>query len=126
MGDRYEEAVETVRRGLAHARKVGNRYWEWAFLGLAYPFYALGAWDDVLAMRDSLPHEDWMRARVAYASILPAAVPVFVHRGRLQEAKVMVAGFPQLEHSTDVQERCQYCLAKAQILFAASSSSSTQ
>ncbi len=31
--DRYDEAVDLVREGLAHARRVGNRYWEWSFLG---------------------------------------------------------------------------------------------
>jgi tetratricopeptide (TPR) repeat protein len=117
-GDRYEEAVETVRRGLGHARKVGNRYWEWAFLGLGYPFYALGAWNEALVMRDGLPKEDWMRARIAYASMLPAAVPICVHRGRLAEANALVAGVPELEQSTDVQERCQHGVAKANILLA--------
>ena len=29
---------------------------------IAYPFYALGFWDDVLAMQAELPEEDWTRA----------------------------------------------------------------
>jgi hypothetical protein len=70
VGDRYEEAVDTVREGLAYARKVGNRYWEWLFLGQAYPFYAVGAWDEVLAMTDQLPSDDWIQARLALASAL--------------------------------------------------------
>jgi len=41
--ERLERAA--VDEGLAHARKVGSRYWEWALLGYGYPFYALGAWD---------------------------------------------------------------------------------
>jgi class 3 adenylate cyclase/tetratricopeptide (TPR) repeat protein/ribosomal protein L40E len=116
--DRYEDAVEMVRQGLAEARKVGNRYWEWAFLGLGYPFYALGAWDDVLAMRDELPHEDWTRFRLAYGTVLCSAVPVCVHRGRLDEAKRMLEAVPEFERSADVQERCYYGFAKAQILIA--------
>jgi class 3 adenylate cyclase/tetratricopeptide (TPR) repeat protein/ribosomal protein L40E len=117
-GDHYEESAETVRRGLAHARKVGSRYWEWSFLGFAYPLYALGAWDEVLAMRDELPHEDWTRARLAYGTLLCSAVPVCVHRGRLDEAKRMVAAVAELERSADVQERCWYGFARAQILLA--------
>ena len=118
QGDRYEESAETIRRGLAEARKVGNRYWEWAFLGFGYPFYALGAWDEVLAMRDELPHEDWKRSRIAYGTILCSAVPICVHRGRLDEAKGMLQPVAEFERSADVQERCYYRFAKAQILLA--------
>jgi class 3 adenylate cyclase/tetratricopeptide (TPR) repeat protein len=116
--DRYEDAAETVRQGLAHARKVGSRYWEWSFLGYGYPFYALGAWDDVLEMWDELPHDDWTRARLAYGTVLSCAVPVCVHRGQLDEAKRMVAAVAEFEHSADVQERCYYGVAKAHILLA--------
>ena len=118
QGDRYEDSAEMVRQGLAHARKVGNRYWEWSLLGFAYPFYALGAWDDVLAMRDELPHEDWTRARLAYGTVLCSAVPVCVHRGQLEEARRLVDAVPEFERSADVQERCYYAVAKAHILLA--------
>jgi hypothetical protein len=57
-----------VRQGVAHAREVGNRYWDWLLLGFVYPFYTLGAWDDVLAMRDELPREDWTQARLAHGT----------------------------------------------------------
>jgi class 3 adenylate cyclase/tetratricopeptide (TPR) repeat protein len=118
LEDRYEEAADVVRQGLAHARKVGSRYWEWSFLGLGYPFYALGAWDEVVAMWDELPHEDWTRARLAYGAVLSSAVPVSVHRGRLDDARRMVDAVGAFEHSADVQERCQYGLARAHILLA--------
>jgi class 3 adenylate cyclase/predicted ATPase len=117
-GDRYEEGADTVRQGLALARKVGSRYWEWSFLGFGYPLYALGAWDDVLAMRDELPKGDWTQARLAYGSLLSSAVPVCVHRGRLDEAKRMVAAVAEFERSADVQERCYYGCARAHILLA--------
>jgi class 3 adenylate cyclase/tetratricopeptide (TPR) repeat protein len=116
--DRYEDAAATVRQGLEHARKVGSRYWEWAFLGLAYASYALGAWDDVLDRRDQLPQEDWTRARLAYGTILLSAVPVCVHRGRLEEARRMVSVGDAFQHSADVQERTVYGVAKAHILHA--------
>jgi predicted ATPase len=116
--DRYEDAAEMVRQGLAHARKVGDRYWEWLFIGEGYPSYALGAWDDVLRMRDELPRDEWTQARIAYGAVLFSAVPVYVHRGRLEEARQMVDTLAELEGSADVQERCYYGVAKAQILLA--------
>ncbi len=116
--DRYEDAAETVRRGIAHARKVGNAYWERTFLGFGYPFYALGAWDNVLAMRDELSQEDWTRARLAYGAVLCSAVPVCVHRARLEEAKQMVDAVAEFERSADVQERCYYGVATAHIFLA--------
>jgi predicted ATPase/class 3 adenylate cyclase len=117
-GDRYEEAADMIQQGLAHARKVGNRLWEWNFLGLTYPFYALGAWDEVLGMRDELPAEDWTLARLAYATALRAAVPVWVHRGRIEEAKQMASALAELERSADLQERAYHGFAHAQILLA--------
>jgi class 3 adenylate cyclase/tetratricopeptide (TPR) repeat protein len=118
QADRYQDAADFARRGLAHARKVGNRYWEWTFLGFGYPFYALGAWDEVLAMRDELPQEDWTQARLAHGTALCSAVPVCVHRGRLDQARRMVDALAELEHSADVQERCYYGFATAQLLLA--------
>jgi tetratricopeptide (TPR) repeat protein len=116
--DQYEDSANTVRQGLAHARKVGNRYWEWLFLGFGFPFYASGAWDDVLSMVQELPREDWIRARAAYGGALRSSVPVWVHRGHLDDAKRMAGALSELEHSADVQERCYYGLASAQILLA--------
>ena len=64
--DAYQEAVDSVTKGLAVARRVGNRYWEWQFLGQVYPFEALGMWDEVLEMTRALPPiavEGWRRTR---------------------------------------------------------------
>jgi hypothetical protein len=77
--DRAQESAEFARDGLALARRVGNRYWEWALLGFAYPLFALGDWDEVLAREDGLPEEDWAQARIAFAALLTAIVPVRVH-----------------------------------------------
>ena len=119
QADRYEDAAEIVKQGIEHARKVGNRYWEWALLGFGYPFYALGAWDEVLAMRDELPHEDWTRARLALGTGLCSAVPVYVHRGQLGEARRMVDAVAEFQRSADLQERSYYGFATSQILLAA-------
>src|SRR5207248_10467816 len=65
--DRAHESAELARDGLALARRVGNRYWEWSLLGFAYPLFALGEWDEVLASEEGLPVDAWTRARLAVA-----------------------------------------------------------
>jgi hypothetical protein len=48
--DRYEDSIGTHRAGLALARRIGNRYWEWAFLGLLYPYLVVA----------QLEHGEWL------------------------------------------------------------------
>jgi class 3 adenylate cyclase/tetratricopeptide (TPR) repeat protein len=118
QSDRCAEAAALVHDGLALARRVGNRYWERAFLGLSYSLFALGDWDEVLARQTGLPEEDWSQARLAFATLLTAVVPVRVNRGQLEEASRDVGRFAELESSADVQERAQHHCAKAKVLFA--------
>jgi tetratricopeptide (TPR) repeat protein len=116
--DRAQESAALGRDGLALARRVGNRYWEWSFLAFAYPFFALGDWDEVVAGELGLPEEDWAQVRIAFATLLTSIVPVRVHRGQLEEARRSTRLFAELEASADVQERAQVHLAEAALLLA--------
>jgi class 3 adenylate cyclase/tetratricopeptide (TPR) repeat protein len=116
--DQAHESAEFARDGLALARRVGNRYWEWATLGFAYPRFALGDWDDVVARESGLPEKDWAQARIAFAALLTAIVPVRVHRGQLEEAQRCARVFADLVVSADVQEQAQGRLAEATLLLA--------
>ena len=116
--DRPHDSAEFIREGLAFARRVGNRYWEWSFLGFAYPLFVLGEWDEVLTREEGLPAEDWRQARIAFSSLLSAIVPVLVHRGEVEEAEARVQRFAELETSADQQELSQVHFAKATLLLA--------
>jgi hypothetical protein len=109
-------SARLVDEGLALARKVGNRYWEWAFLGFAYPLFALGRWDEVAAREGGLPEEDWSSARIAFAALMPPAVAIRVNRGQLEDAKRNARFFAELESSADVQEQGQLHLTEATLL----------
>ncbi len=113
QADRYPEAADTVREGLAFARKVGNRYWEWAFLGQVYPFFAVGAWDELLEMIEQLPKEQWLEARQAFTSVLTSGVTAAAHRGRLDDAHDTVRMLEELTESGDFQERSAIACGKA-------------
>jgi class 3 adenylate cyclase/tetratricopeptide (TPR) repeat protein len=123
MLDSYEDARSAMRDGLALSRKVGNRYWEWSFLGAGYLLYALGDWDELLENRSRLPADDWTRARLSFASVLHSAVPVCVHRGRMEEAARMIEIASELADSVDVQERGYYASARGTLLLASGEAS---
>jgi hypothetical protein len=118
QADRAQEAAQLTEDGLALARRVGNRYWEWAFLGLAYPLWALGDWDSVVGREAGLPDEDWARARLAFATFLTTIVPVRVNRGELEEARRSARLLAELETSADLQEQAQGHFAEATLLLA--------
>jgi tetratricopeptide (TPR) repeat protein len=59
QADRYQEARDYVEQGLALNRRLGNRANEWLFLGQVYSHFALGEWDEVLALVGDIPIGRW-------------------------------------------------------------------
>ena len=104
--DRYAEATEIVRNGLAQARRVGNRYWELSFLGQLYPFLAArrvgrGAGDvrGAAAGRvDGFETGVLGRRRSSWRT-------VYGQRGELDELRLLLDRFAPMDQSGDEQER---------------------
>jgi predicted ATPase/class 3 adenylate cyclase len=114
--DRYQDAEAYARDGLLLARRVGNRFWEWVFLGLIYSLFALGKWDEAMAQRLEMP-EDWTQARVGISQGYVAfGTAINVYRGDLDEAERLVNLFAELGTSDDVQEQAEYAYGKALLL----------
>jgi tetratricopeptide (TPR) repeat protein len=103
--DAYREAKERVQSGLALARRVGHRDWEWQFVGQMYPQAALGEWDEVLDTTAALPSDVIEDNRIAYNGFLCTVPSIQVRRGELDEAKASHAVFGDVEMSDDMQER---------------------
>jgi class 3 adenylate cyclase/tetratricopeptide (TPR) repeat protein len=103
--DAYREAKERLIAGLALARRVGYRAWEWQFLGQLYPQVALGEWNDVLETTVELPSEVLHDNRIAFNGFLTMIPSIHIHRGRLDEAKRAHAVFADALTSDDMQER---------------------
>jgi class 3 adenylate cyclase/tetratricopeptide (TPR) repeat protein len=116
--DSYQEASDRVKAGLALARRVGHRDWEWQFLGQLYPQFALGEWDAVLSTTDALPKDAIGDNRIAYNGFLATIPAVLVARGELEEAKVSHAVFGDLATSDDIQERSTAATGSAIIALA--------
>ena len=114
--DRYPEAVDAVRDGLAQSRRVGNRYWEVSFLGQVYPFVASGDWDEALAMNAELPIDEWEQIRAAFSGAPFVHATLGAHRGTLNEGRRIVDRFRAMEDSADLQEHSAYRCARARVL----------
>ncbi|MEO8423489.1 MAG: adenylate/guanylate cyclase domain-containing protein [Actinomycetota bacterium] len=113
QADAYQEAADSVTKGLALARRAGNRYWEWQMLGQVYPFAALGRWDEVLAMAGALPPAAVEESRLAANAFLAIVPFVHINRGDLAAATTSRAMFRDVEESADLQERAGNALGAA-------------
>jgi class 3 adenylate cyclase/tetratricopeptide (TPR) repeat protein len=111
--DRHQEGADLVREGLVLARKLGNRYWEWALLGQVYPLFAVGEWDDVLEQLASVPEDRLGEVRQLFGNFLTVRPLIYIHRGDVDEARRGIELIPGAEHSADVQERMSYLLAQS-------------
>jgi tetratricopeptide (TPR) repeat protein len=117
--DRYAEATRLVDEGLDLARRVGNRYWESILLGFAYPRFAMGRWDEAVALMGELPPDWFSHLRAAFCQgYVATGVMLKVHRGDLEGAAIHLERFTVLETSADLQERTEYEIAKADLLLA--------
>jgi tetratricopeptide (TPR) repeat protein len=111
--DRYEQALEYDRQGLALARKVGNRIWEWRLMGDSTSALSLtGRWTEALDQLATMPEE----GTAAGYGLLPSLAEVQVNRGSLTEARELLSLLARFETSVDLQERAEYEAAKAILL----------
>jgi len=114
--DRYQEAWGHVRSGLLLARRAGNRYWEWQLLAQSYPAFAMGEWDEVLAMADGVRDEATHQSRAAMLCFLSNVPYIHLNRGAPERAREDFAIFTEAESSADIQERAMHAVGKAALL----------
>ena len=113
--DRYQDAQDNLEKGLALARRIGNRFWEQLLRGCCYPLYCLGRWDDAMDQMAEMPVHDRRKLRSAFAQgYIAFGTAIHVHRGELQEAERRVELFTDMAANTsDVQEEADYACALA-------------
>jgi predicted ATPase len=102
LSDRYDECLEYHEGGIALARRVGNRQWEWQLLlESTYPLGLTGRWDEAIERAGEVPGPQFG------ALGIPPLAPVLIHvaRGEVAEARRFVSLLPSLESSNDVQVR---------------------
>jgi len=111
--DRYADAVGYQEKGLAVARKIGDRMGGWSVISEStYALYMLGRWDEALAAFSELPEEQIQTAGLLL-SPLSSIVELQIHRGNLDEARRVFSLYARLTDSSDPQDRSAYSAAKA-------------
>jgi tetratricopeptide (TPR) repeat protein len=111
--DRYGEALDILGELLALARRIGDRRTE--LFGLSETSYALamtGRWDEALAAASEIPAEQ-LETGGQQASVLTALVEVYLHRGRLSNARELVSVFGYLEASFVVWQSSAHAAGRA-------------
>jgi class 3 adenylate cyclase/tetratricopeptide (TPR) repeat protein len=116
--DRFQESASYVRDGLAFARKLGNRLWEWNFQAeLVYLAFVTGDWEEALRQGGAIPRLDETAAtRFAAGELVFSIPPLLVARGLTDEAAEALADDAGFEQSADLQERTYFQIAKATLL----------
>ncbi len=112
--DRCEEAAAELERGLALARRVGDRFWESVLLAeLSFSLGVTGSWQEALACREQVPEERLADAGLAFIGALPQ---LLVARGAPGEARRLLSHYARFEVGADVQDRAAYRGAEAVVL----------
>jgi class 3 adenylate cyclase/tetratricopeptide (TPR) repeat protein len=113
--DRFAEVIELSRQGLDLARRVGDRLWEQSFsFGDLEEHVNLGRWDEAEERAQQIRPEEGLPEFLRMSAL--NLVPMHVWRGELDEARRVLAGFPEAESSGDVQTRTAYRRCEAQVL----------
>jgi class 3 adenylate cyclase/tetratricopeptide (TPR) repeat protein len=111
--DRYDEAIEFHRRGLALARKAGDRLMEWRLLGeLSWCLMRTGQWTESLELATSVPEDQAIQA----LAMMNALVEIPIARGETAEARRALSLIARFEDSADVQDRSLYATLSAAVL----------
>jgi tetratricopeptide (TPR) repeat protein len=113
--DRYSESLSYLDEAVALAGRIGGRAGEWFALSeMSYALTMLGRWEEAFARFAELPEEQFGKTTNLIGP-LSGILEIYLHRGRLQDARELFARFEQLAHSPDAQAEASYEAALAAV-----------
>ena len=113
-GDRCEEAAAHLERGIAYARRVGDRSYEQILLGeLSWSLALTGRWSEAFGLIGQVPEERLVEVTPAFLLALPEPL---VAQGRVDDARRIVSLHARHQDSTDRQARTSYVAAASVVL----------
>jgi tetratricopeptide (TPR) repeat protein len=103
---RIDEALEIYRLGLAHARRVGDTFYDLSMqAGSITPLLTLGRWDEALATADAVTADEHVGTlQLVVVELVPAAAAL-VRRGEVPAAREFLSRLPDAVDSENVQNR---------------------
>ncbi len=116
--NRSEEGLAYAMDGLALARKVGNRTWEWSLLAhVAGHMASLGRYDEAVSWTDEIPSpEEVPAAGFATAWSLPTMIFIACRRGDMERARSLLDELSALPQALgDAQNRSGVAHARATV-----------
>jgi class 3 adenylate cyclase/predicted ATPase len=112
--DRYSESLSYLEEAVALARRIGGRAGEWFALSeMSYTLTMLGRWGEAFMRFAELPEEQFGKTSNLIGP-LSGIIEIYLHRGRLDEARELLARFAQLGDS-DAQAEASYQAAVAAV-----------
>jgi class 3 adenylate cyclase/tetratricopeptide (TPR) repeat protein len=106
IAGRSREAEEVFERGIALARRRGDRSWELGLTSnLVSVYFVAGRWDDLGRVIDELPHEGRISASPIHASMMLDVATVAMHRGETERARELASEYAAWDESAHVQVR---------------------
>ncbi len=112
--DRYSDSLSYLEEAVALARRIGGRAGEWFALSeMSYALTMLGRWGEAFTRFGELPEEQFGKTTNLIGP-LSGILEIYLHRGRLDEARELLARFEQLGHS-DAQAGAGYQAAVAAV-----------
>jgi class 3 adenylate cyclase/tetratricopeptide (TPR) repeat protein len=113
--DRYAESLGHLEQALTLARRIGDRPEEWFALSeMTYALTMLGRWDEALARLAEIPDEQ-IGKDSQLLSPASGILEVYLHRGKLDEARKLLSRFEELGRSGDAQAESAYQPALAAV-----------
>ena len=113
--DRYADSLALLEESLAQARRIGHRRSEWFALSeMTYALTMLGRWQEALDRFAEMPEEELGRT-TNLSSVLCGPLEIHVQRGRLSEARQLLARWEELTRSADLYERMAFDQATAAV-----------
>ncbi len=119
--DGYANSLRYLEQSIELARRIGDRRGEWFVLSeMSYALTMLGRWDEALGRLAEIP-EERLSLGANVVSPLTGVIEVYVHRGRLDDARTLLSRYGEIEElasSVDVQTQGCYWGAVAAVRLA--------
>jgi tetratricopeptide (TPR) repeat protein len=103
---RVAEALDIYRVGLAHARRVGDLFYDLSMqAGSITPLLTVGRWDEALAAADVVTENEQLTSlQLVVVELVPAAWAL-VRRGEIGAARAFLKQLPDAVESENIQNR---------------------